>query len=112
MSKVNHYKWLEKHLPDIFRALGLRWDFYYGIVGAHGDKFYQYRKAFDDAGIPFPHGCAIGLLSYVHPYGDEVRETKNGWVSVDEWIVKNYERFKPVLPPVDPNDPDTKDIWQ
>ena len=111
MSGVNHYKWLDKHLPGIFEALGLNWNDNAGIVGAHGDKFYGYRYVFEEHGIPFPHGVAIGLLSYVPPYEKEVRETKDGWVPVDQWIVDNYERFRAVLPPVDPDDPDTKDIF-
>lgn len=39
--RVNHYKWMDKHLPAFFEKLGL--DFkgqYAGIVSAHGDKCY------------------------------------------------------------------------
>ena len=97
-----HYKWLDKHLPDFLEAAGVLggWDANAGIVTAHGDKFYGYRDAWEAAGLHFAHGCAIGLLTYCHPYSEECRETANGWVAPADWVVANKERFLGLLPQV------------
>ena len=109
--KVNHYKWLEKHLPDFFRKVGVNWNNNCGIITAHGDKCYSYRTTFEKAGISFPHGVAIYLLTYCNPFADEVRETKNGWVAPIDWIVENKNRFLPLLTPIDKNDKDVTDNY-
>jgi len=107
-SKVNHYKWLDKHFFTFLKNIGGNDSFCGGIVSAHGDKFYGYKGAWEDAGIQFPHGVAICLLTYLNPWCDEVQETPNGWVDAYQWVIDNYSRFKDMLPPVDENDPDTK----
>ena len=103
----NHYKWLEVHLPkflDDCKVRGGR-EQGRGIIGAHGDKFYSYRSRFEEVGLHFAHGVAIGLLTYCYPYNNESRETTNGWVAPVDWICANKDRFLPMLPPVDENDP-------
>jgi len=72
---------------------------YLGMITAHGDKCYGYRAEWDAAGIPFEHGVAIYLLTYCSPYSKESRETEEGWVDPWRWVIANYERFKPHLPP-------------
>lgn len=113
--KINHYKWLEKHFPAFAYKVGLRgWTSESqasGILAAHGDKCYGYKYTWEKAGIEFPHGVAIYLLTYEKPFWDEVRETKDGWVSPLEWVITNKDRFLPHLPPVDPNDSDVCDDW-
>ncbi len=109
--RVNHYKWLEKHLPAFFEKVGVNYEHNAGIIGAHGDKCYSYRNVFEENGIEFPHGVAIYLLSYVSPYHKEVRETKDGWVDVYDWIIENKDKFICLLPPVDATDPDVTDKW-
>jgi hypothetical protein len=93
---VNHYKWLEQYLPAVFAGLGL--DYYSGLIIAHGDKCYGYRMKWEKNGIPFPHGVAVYLLSYIQPYAKEVRETANGWVAPADWVVANYCSFSHLLP--------------
>ena len=104
--KVSHYNWLDKHLPAFLAKVGIDFNICPGIVSAHGDKCYGYRHRWEEAGIEFPHGVAIFLLSYLSPFDDETRETKDGWVDVCEWVIKNKDRFAPYLPPIDPNVPD------
>lgn len=108
MANVNHYKYCEKHLATFLSSLGINID-YSGLIGAHGDKCYSYRSEWEESGIPFPHGVAIYLLSGIRPYSKEVRQTENGWVAPDDWVLENYEGghgFKNHLPPVDETDTD------
>lgn len=95
----NHYEWLKKHLPTVFRRLNL----YYpvGIITAHGDKASGFEQKWAEAGIHFYHGVAIYLLSYIRPYNLEVRETDKGWIAPDDWVIANKERFAFALPNVE-----------
>lgn len=95
-SQLNHYKWLEQHLPAFFAALGVCYS--PGIITAHGDKCYSYRREWEQAGIPFPHGVALYLLCYERPYSSEVRQTPAGWVAPSDWVVANYQKFREHLP--------------
>jgi hypothetical protein len=97
---MSHYDYLQQHLPAFFKAVGLRESQAWGMAGAHGDKCYSYRGDWEEAGIPFAQGVAIYMLSYVQPFAWEVRETKKGWVAPGKWVIDNWERFKPFLPPV------------
>ena len=97
---MSHYHWLEKHLPKLFKDLGLNWENNKGIISCHGDKCYSYRSIFEKNNIPFEHGVAIYLLTYVSPFEKETRRTVNGWVDPCKWIINNYNRFKPFLPDV------------
>jgi len=102
MEKVkydNHYKYLERHLPEIFEKVGINWDWNKGIISAHGDKGYGYKNLWKEAEIEFPHAMAIYLISYCKPYSEEVRNTKDGWIKPDQWVVDNYDRFKEFLSP-------------
>ena len=94
----NHYDYLEAHLPEFFKAVGVNWDVWRGIVSAHGDKAYTYRYEWEKLGIPFAQGVALYLLSYCEPYAQEVRETTNGWVAPKDWVAANYDRFRCHLP--------------
>jgi len=98
LKKENHYDYLQKHLPEFFKAVGVSWDNNTGIISAHGDKAYGYKEKWEKAGIPFPQGVAIYLLSYCTPYAKEVRETSNGWVAPKDWVIDNWDRFKRHLP--------------
>ena len=97
---MNHYKWLEKHLPGFFEKLGVSFDMNAGIIGAHGDKCYCYRTSWEEAGIHFCHGVAMYLLTYVRPFAQEVRDTTGGWVDPAKWVIENKDRFLPLLDPI------------
>jgi len=99
---MNHYEWLEINLVSFLQTLKIP-DAEYGkgLVVAHGDKCYSYKSGWDDAYIPFEHGVAIYLLTYLHPYNKETRETDNGWVYPHHWVKDNYSRFKDALAPVE-----------
>ena len=99
---MSHYDWLEQNVEAFFASLNIdpsRAN--KGFIVAHGDKCYSYRYEWEQAGIPFEHGVAIYFLTYLRPYSEESRETKNGWVPVDQWVIDNYERFKPHLNPIE-----------
>ena len=99
---MSHYDWLNEHLPDFFESVGVDWNTCPGIVSAHGDKGYGYRYQWEEAGIPFEHGMAVYLLTYVHPFGNEVRELQSGkWVAPGDWVADNYYRFKAILEEID-----------
>lgn len=97
----NHYGWLKNNLPDFFEKVGLTKAHTEGLLSAHGDKMYGYRYTWEAAGIHFYHGVAICLLSYFHPFSEESRETINGWVAPDKWVIDNKERFLKHLPKVE-----------
>lgn len=94
---VSHYVWLEEHLPAFLAKVGLKDVAVRPLLSAHGDKFYGYKRAFENAGMAFHEGVAIGLLTYFAPFDAEARQTPSGWVRVEDWVVKNKERFLPLL---------------
>jgi len=98
---MNHYTWLDSHFPEFLKKLGIDFNTKCpGIISAHGDKCNGYFSRWESAGIPFPHGVALYLLTYLRPYEDEVRETDKGWVDPCKWVIENYSRFKELLPVV------------
>lgn len=100
LHALNHYDWLDKHFSTFTKSLGLGEELN-GLISAHGDKCYQYRNLWEAHDVPFFHGVAIYLLSYVYPYANEVRETDKGWVAPDGWVITNYHRFKEHLASVE-----------
>lgn len=102
---INHYHWLDLYLGEFFVACGLSPEEAAGLQSAHGDKCGTYRREWEAAGVSFPHGVAIYLLTYTAGYSGEVRVSADGhWVSPSDWVVKNYLRFQSMLPPVDTAD--------
>jgi hypothetical protein len=99
---TSHYDYLEKYLPSFFKNLEIDWERYQGIIAAHGDKCGSYRDRWAKHEIPFWQGVAIYLLSYIHPYSHEVRETeRDGWVDPCDWVINNHSRFKEFFPAID-----------
>ncbi len=97
MKYKSHYDYLEAHLDEFSRLLGLPYSLK-GLISAHGDKFYGYQDKWEKAGIPFEKGAAICLLTYIIPYSNECRETKNGWVKPCDWVISNKDKFMKFLP--------------
>ena len=93
----SHYDWLEEHFSDFVNKVGSDIGWCGGLVGTHGDKGYQYKDSWKSANIPFSHGMAIYLLTYLPPFSKEVRNTDNGFVQPHLWVIENYNRFKPFL---------------
>lgn len=96
---MSYYDWLDENLETFFENVGIHIDYHGGLIAAHGDKCHCYRNDWEKAGIPFEHGVAIYLLTSVNPYADQVHETEEGWVDVKQWVMDNYPKFKPHLPP-------------
>jgi len=97
----NHYVYLEKNIENFFEKIDLSREKAIGLITAHGDKAYFYRKYWEDNGLHFYHGAIIFLLTYCRPYSEEVRETNHGWVDPFEWVLRNKNRFLPHLPPAE-----------
>lgn len=99
-TSVGHYKWLDKHLDSFWQAVfgkSLNDTLCAGIVSAHGDKGYGYMRTWAEAGICFPHGMAIYLLTYTDEMDEEKFHSK-------EWVIKNFPRYRELLPNIDLND--------
>ncbi len=94
---TNHYDYLERVLPGLFKSLGIQGE-NNGIIAAHGDKFYSYKVVFENAGLTFCQGAALMILTYVFPYSRESRQTTNGWVAPIDWVITNKDRFVHLLP--------------
>ena len=88
----NHYKWIEKHFFTFAKNAGAKnLIFNHNIISSHGDKCYGYKSYWEKLGIKFEHGVAIYLLSYLSPFSENVRNTKNGWVDPKIWVVSSYK---------------------
>lgn len=97
---MSHYDWLNDNLLTFFDNLEIE-NVGLGIISAHGDKCYGYRYKWEEASVPFEHGVAIYFLSYIAPYGYEVRSVDDDWVDPGQWVIDNYKRFKQHLPEAD-----------
>lgn len=89
----NHYDWLDIYFQAFVENCGLNDDLR-GLISAHGDKCYSYRCIWEEYNIPFEHGVAIYLLTYVKPFSEQVRNTKTGWVDPYKWVIDNYKKLK------------------
>lgn len=99
---INHYKWLDKHLPEFWLKVfgkSLQDSGCVGIISAHGDKGYQYKGSWESEGIPFPHGMAMYLLTYTDLMDMPKHDSKN-------WVLENYPKYVHLLPEIDENDKD------
>lgn len=97
MKWKSHYDWLNKYLKTFFDDLGIDWVECSGIIVAHGDKCYGYKRKWESNNIPFEHGVALYLLTYVTPFDTESRETKSGWIHPADWVVTNYPKYREQL---------------
>ncbi len=90
---MNHYKWLEQNLPGFFEKLGIDYNQYCGCIVSDGDKAECYKTLFESVGLHYYHGVAIYLLTNISSYSSEVRNNNNVWVSQQNWIIENKDRF-------------------
>lgn len=95
---MNHYDWLDENFPSFLAKLGVDFNTRCpGIISCHGDKCYSYRRDWEEVGIPFEHGVALYILTYLKPWDEECRSTSKGWIPPKVWVIKNYNRFKDFL---------------
>lgn len=90
----SHYEWLELNLDEFWVNVfgkNLNDSYNAGIISAHGDKAYGYRREWEEAGVPFNHGVALYLLTYTKELGDTPK-----WES-GQWVIDNYEKYRPLL---------------
>ena len=62
-----------------------------GIVAAHGDKAYGYKRTWEDANIPFYHGVLLFLLTYTKELGDTPKHESC------DWVIRNYPKYQPLI---------------
>jgi len=83
---TSHYNWLNKWFQTILENIEVPDPvFWMGLITAYGDKCYSYKSEWNKHGIPFPHGVALYLLTHIPPWEEQVRQTKDGWVSAEKW---------------------------
>lgn len=87
-SGLSHYDYIDIYGKQFSDELGI--DNITHMSVAHGDKAYGYKSDWLKAGISFPKGVLLYLLTYQHPYSRQVRETDKGWVDVGEWVITTY----------------------
>lgn len=102
-AQESHYAYLDREFLNFLDNLGIQPKGYEGLIAAHGDKCYSYKDTWKAGGLEFPHGVAIYLLTHIHPYASEVRNTDDGWVPPERWVLENKARFEPHLPATTPN---------
>lgn len=86
----NHYDYIDVVLPEMVILLR-RVHPDINLLGvcpvSHGDKVYQYKSKFENAGIPFQRGAVLHLLSYSSLLDRPRHE-------VVEWVIEQYPFFK------------------
>jgi hypothetical protein len=88
----NHYDWLDENFNHFLNAISVKEPKYYmGLISAHGDKCYSYRDQWEKHGIPFEKGVAIYLASYIYPWSKTVRNTEEGWIAPDKWVMSMWD---------------------
>ena len=90
-----HYGWLGRNLIIFLQRVGFS-DAKYciGLISAHGDKGYGYKRDWEEAGIPYEQGMAVYMLTYLSPWSKTVRETDAGWVDPCQWVVEHHNKYK------------------
>lgn len=107
-QRINHYKWLDKHLDTFWQAVfnkSLNDSGNGGIITAHGDKGGSYSRMWKKAGIPYPHAMALYMLTYTREMGDTPKYESG------QWVIDNYKKYKPLLPEIDENDPEIFELF-
>ena len=79
------YDMVEMASKTFSNALNLPFDVS-EMLGAHGDKCYQYQSVANKYGYQPYQLCMVYLLSYMSPYSTQVRDTSNGWVDIRDWL--------------------------
>jgi len=89
----SHYAWLEDHIVDFAATFNIE-NMNRGVIAAHGDKCYGYRSYWKENEVPFALGVAIYFLTYFHPFSETARDTKDGWVKPEQWVVNFFNSNK------------------
>lgn len=94
---VSHYKFLDWYLNDFWLKIfgkDLSQTGFAGIIGAHGDKVYQYRESWEKAGQDFYVSCMIYMLTYTSELGDTPKQESR------QWVIDNYHHYLQYLPDI------------
>lgn len=91
---MNQYEYMENYLDSFWIEIfgkNLKETFCSGIISAHGDKCYQYRKYWQENEVPFNHGCMIYMLTYTNLLDRPKHLSK-------EFVVEMYHRkYKEII---------------
>lgn len=93
---MSHYDFLDEHLDAFWKqATGktLAESNAAGIVSAHGDKGYGYKKKWEKAGIHFYHGMMLYLLTYTDLMDRPKHES-------GDWVIDQYPTYRDMLPAI------------
>lgn len=71
------------------------------MLTAHGDKARQYSGLGEENNISYGKILLVYLLSYEYPWSQTVRQTESGWVSIEEWLIKQITQDGPVKQALD-----------
>lgn len=94
IQEENVYKFIERVGPGITAKMELKDN--PGQSSIHADKARQYRKDWEDVGIPFLYGAFIYVMSYTAPFIDQVNEF-GGRPKIAEWVIhywRNNAQFR------------------
>lgn len=96
MSTFDFYKELERKFPIFLNNIGKSNQIPYAssIISCDADKCEQYRKTWENAGIPYIKGVMIYLISKMNPYNKEARVT----ISASDFVLKHFSEFDNLIP--------------
>lgn len=81
---MSPYIYAEKFGKAFGHLMGIKNDL--SENSSHADKADQYDGIFERHDIDLNDGTLIYLLSFEPPFSSQVRDTANGWVSVESWL--------------------------
>jgi len=96
----NPYAWLNDNMNTFLSLLKIEGVNSESLIILHSDKCKDYKAFWNEQNIPFAHGIAIYLLMYIPIFSKEIQNTTIGWMSPYMWVIDNYPKFKPFLPPI------------
>lgn len=90
------YHYVEKVSEQFSKTLGLKSPIHLSLT-AHGDKARQYKNIAQELNVPYGKLLLVYLLSYEYGWLDQVRQTENGWVPIEDWLVEKLTKDQQVM---------------
>ena len=91
-----HYNYVETVSEEFSTKLSLNYNIHLSL-SAHGDKARQYKDIAENLGIPYGKLLLVYLLSYESGWSNQVRETENGWVSIEDWLIEKLTKDQKII---------------
>ena len=97
MKYQSHYDYLEANLEQFAKDAGAQCaENLSSLIVADGDKCYQYKRQWENGGVPFYHGTALYIISRLPPFESTIDRWK-----MNEWIISVYPTMKQFLPAIE-----------